>query len=42
MSFGSLEIYHKSYDDKLSNLINTGIIVVVLAGNDGINVCGDK
>ena len=42
ISFGGLGKYHKSYDDKLSDLINAGIIVVVSAGNDGVNVCGDK
>jgi len=42
ISFGNKGIYHKSYDDKLTDLINAGIIVTVSAGNDGINVCGEK
>ena len=42
MSFASLGTYRKSCDDKLSDLINAGIIVVVAVGNDGVNVCGNK
>ncbi|KAG4096085.1 subtilisin-like protein [Neocallimastix lanati (nom. inval.)] len=42
ISFGDRGVYLKSFDDKLTDLINAGIIVIVAAGNDGINVCGEK
>jgi len=42
MSYGKKGIYHQYYDDKLTDLINAGIIITVSAGNEGSNVCGEK